>query len=188
MNIGIYPGSFDPITIGHLDIIEKAIQLCDEVHVVVAVNYDKKHMFSIQERTAIVKEAIKDIIVPFGKKIVVVQYEGIVSNYAKEIDANIMIRGIRNHVDLQYEQNIEQFTKQTAPNVNTIYFTAEPSHMFTSSSLIRQFIQSGEIEKIKHYITPRVIEPIFNIVQEQSDRFIKQYPEVYEVIYSQVSY
>jgi len=157
MNIGIYPGSFDPITVGHVDIIEKALEVCDEVHVVVANNVDKKHMFSFQERSEIVQEAIKNIKVPDGKKVLVVQYGGIVSLYAKKVHANIMIRGLRNHIDLEYEQSLEQFTKKTNEHMVTMYFSAEANHLFTSSSLVRNFISTGFLDRLEEYMPSSII-------------------------------
>lgn len=157
---GIYPGSFDPITKGHLDVIEKAIQLCDKLYVVVAINADKKHMFDIDTRTVIVKKALKEIKIPEGKEIILVQYGGIISNFAKEVGANIMIRGIRDHIDLSYELNIEQFTKMTAEGVLTVYFTAEAKNVYISSSLIRQFIVTGNFDKIKELVPKGTAEII----------------------------
>jgi len=180
MNIGIYPGSFDPITVGHIDIIEKAIKLFDEVHVVVAVNYDKTHMFSIKDRREIVNTAIEQIKVPHGKKIIVVSYEGIVSRYAKSVNANGMIRGLRNHIDLQYEQNIEQFTKKTAPEVETIYFSSEAKNLFTSSSLVRQLIMVGNIKEAKSYMSPISYNHIVNIINKNKSKFIKEFKTIVE--------
>jgi pantetheine-phosphate adenylyltransferase len=177
MNIGVYPGSFDPITIGHLDIIEKALEICDEVHVIVAKNFSKKHMFSLEERTEIVKESVRDISIPEGKKILIVQYEGIISSYAKKVKANIMIRGIRSHIDLAYEQNMEQFTKATAPNMVTVYFTAEASHMFTSSTLVRQFIQTGNIDTLSSYLSSRGFVKINDFIQIDREKYVQSFAE-----------
>ena len=176
MNIGVYPGSFDPITIGHVDVIKKALTVCDEVHVVVANNMDKKHMFSFEERTKIVIDAVENIDVPEGKKVIVVQFGGIVSLYAKKIEANIMIRGLRNHVDLNYEQNLEQFTKRTNYRMVTMYFSAEPEHMFTSSSLVRNFIATGFVGKLNEYIPEGGHQTVRDFIRKEKDRFVKTFP------------
>jgi len=174
-NIGIYPGSFDPITLGHIDIIEKALNVCDEVHVVVAQNKDKKHMFSIEDRVSIVRESLKELNIPTNKKIRVILFEGILSSYANNIKENpIMIRGIRNHIDLDYEQNLEQFTKNTS-NAITMYFTAEKENMFTSSSLVRNFIVTGNIEVCKKYMSLSGYKALENIVFEQREQFEKKF-------------
>lgn len=179
MRIGVYPGSFDPITKGHVDVIQKAIQLCDKVYVVVAINEDKKHMFCIDSRTRIVKEAMKNISIPEGKEIEVIQYAGVISNLVKEIGANTMIRGIRDHIDLSYELNIEQFTKLTAPEVLTVYFTADAQNVYTSSSLIRQFILTGFIERAESLVP----KGTFSLIKKFSkDKVNPRYQEHQEII------
>jgi len=175
MNIGIYPGSFDPITIGHVDIIKKALVICDKVYVIVSKNYSKNHMFSAKERSEITRVALNSIVVPKNKELYIVQYEGIISEFAKEVSANIMIRGIRNHVDLDYEQNIEQFTKETAGEIVTVYFSSEPEHIFTSSSLVRQFISTGNVNSIKKYVEAGSFNRIKNIVDNDS-KFSTSFP------------
>ena len=175
MNIGVYPGSFDPITVGHLDIIEKALKVCDEVHVVVANNTNKKHMFTFEERTEIVQAAIEQINVPSGKKVLVIQFGGIVSLYAKKVNANIMIRGIRNHIDLDYEQSLEQFTKKTNSKMVTMYFTAEAENMFTSSSLVRNFISTGFHEQLENYMPSGACQKVEVFIDRNISRFVGDY-------------
>jgi pantetheine-phosphate adenylyltransferase len=170
MKIGIYPGSFDPITRGHLDVIKKAMELCDKLYVVVAINEDKKHMYSIEDRTSIVLKAIGDIDIHDGKSIEVIQYSGVVSNLVNKIGANIMIRGIRDHIDLSYELNIEQFTKGTAKDILTVYFTAEAKNVYTSSSLIRQFIATGNVAKIEKLVPKGTFDYIVSISSEKINK------------------
>ena len=183
MNIGIYPGSFDPITVGHIDIIEKALQVCDELHIVVAVNYDKKHMFSIEDRTEMVIESIRTITIPTGKTLKVVKYSGVISDYSKKISSNLMIRGIRSHIDLAYEQNIEQFTKKTS-GATTLYFTAEPEHMFTSSSLVRQFISTNNLDKIEDMVSEPLNVIIKSHILGNPTNYLKNFNSSEEILYS----
>lgn len=168
MKIGIYPGSFDPISSGHIDVIQKAVQLCDKVYVVVAINEDKNHMFSLEQRSKLVSEAISKLEIPEGKSIEVIQFGGIISNLAKTLEATIMIRGIRDHVDLSYELNIEQFTKYTAPEMLTVYFTAEAENVYISSSLIRQFIKTGNVSKIEKMVPAGIYYQLLKYSEEKS--------------------
>jgi pantetheine-phosphate adenylyltransferase len=147
--IAIYPGSFDPITNGHVDIIERATKLfiARKVHVVVANNRDKKHMFEIDERMAIAEASLSHL----KDKIELVSFEGIISDYAKEKNADVLVRGIRDYTDFSYEIQLEQFTRQTS-SLETVYLSPYTSHLNTSSSLVRMFIQSGNIAEAKNYM------------------------------------
>jgi len=153
--IAIYPGSFDPLTNGHLDIIRKSSKLFSLTYVIVANNSDKKHMFTPAERFLFVEEAVKCI-----ANVKVISYEGIISNLAKELKANIMVRGIRNNIDLEYEFAIEEFTRATNKDIETIYFSPEKEHIFTSSSLIRNLLKSGFKEQVKSYVPENIFKRI----------------------------
>jgi pantetheine-phosphate adenylyltransferase len=163
MNKAIYHGSFDPMTKGHIDVIEKALHIFDEIYVVVAINPDKKHMFDILGRTNMVDLSLSNIKIPENKKIFIVSYEGIISNLAKELKVNSMIRGMRNAHDMQDEYAIEQFTENsTDKEVITVYFSPRPEHIFTSSTLVRNFIKGGFFEKCEKYIDKNVFEYLKN--------------------------
>lgn len=147
--IAIYPGSFDPLTLGHLDVIERATKLfiSRKLHVIIANNRDKKHMFDIDERMAIAEASLSHL----KDKIELVSYEGIISDYAKEYDADVMVRGIRDGVDFSYEVQLEQFTRHTS-RLETVYLSPYTQHLNTSSSLVRMFIKSGNIAEAKQYM------------------------------------
>jgi pantetheine-phosphate adenylyltransferase len=157
MNIAIYPGSFDPITKGHLDIIKKSSKIFKKTYIVIANNRKKEHMFSMKERADFVKAAVKNI-----KNIEIITYEGIISNLAKELKANIMIRGIRNSIDLEYEFTIEEFTRATNKDIETIYFSPKKEHIFTSSSLVRNLINNEFKKEVKKYIPKKVFQRIYH--------------------------
>lgn len=157
-NIAIYPGSFDPITKGHLDVIKKAAKFVSKLYVVVAQNEDKKHKFSIEERFDMVKNSIPKKL----SNVEVIIYEGYITNLAKDKKANLMIRGIRDSIDLNYEFSIEQFTRKTAPKVETIYFSPEPKHIFTSSSLVRTLLNAKFSKEIKQYVPKYVFNKLKN--------------------------
>lgn len=159
MKSAIYPGSFDPMTKGHIDIIEKALMVFDEIFVVIAINPDKKHMFSIEERTEIVKRSLKDLNIPEGKSIKLIPYRGVISNLAKDLKITAMIRGMRNSHDMQDEYAIEQFTeKSTNKSVVTVYFSPSPQYIFTSSTLVRNFINCDYFEEAEKYMNKNAFE------------------------------
>jgi pantetheine-phosphate adenylyltransferase len=147
----IYAGSFDPIHSGHIDIIKRTMKLFPsrEIVIIVANNRNKKHYFNIEERIKIVKKALSKI-----KNIKIIKYEGIISEYAKENKAEVMIRGIRNGIDLDYEFNLEQFTRKTS-KMETVYLTPKNKHINTSSSLIRMFIETKNKKKAKKYMNEK---------------------------------
>jgi len=152
MQISIYPGSFDPFTEGHLDIVKKALLISDKLYIVVTNNSSKKHMFTLEERAQMILDATKDLDLSDSKQVVILSFQGIISNLAKKLNAQLMIRGLRNHVDLSYELDIEPFTKATLPRAVTVYFTAEKEHIDTSSSLVRNFVISNNVEQAEKVI------------------------------------
>lgn len=154
MNIGIYPGSFDPLTRGHFDIIEKSAKICEKLYVVVAHNENKKHLYDLEKRFLMVCAATKDI-----PNINVVKLDkGTVSSLAKDLKANLLIRGIRDSIDLSYEFSIEQYTRATNENLETIYFSPKPENMFVSSSLVRNLLNSGFKDEAAKFLVKDTIQ------------------------------
>lgn len=155
----VYAGSFDPITLGHISVIERAGHLFDEVHVVIANNRSKKHQFSIEQRTQLVKLSIAHM-----TNAVVVPFEGIVADYVNEHSIAAVIRGIRNSTDLEYELQLEQYMRSTS-NADTIYLSPYTKDIQTSSSLVRMFIQSNKIDKAKEYMHPDAYNQMVAFIQ-----------------------
>jgi len=147
--IAIYPISGDPMHSGHVEIVERATKLfiSRKLHVVIADNRDKKHLFSTDERMKIAEASLSHL----RDKIEIVKFGGIVSDYAKQHNADVMVRGIRDGVDFSYEVQLEQFTRGTS-NVETVYLSPYTHHLNTSSSLIRMFINSGNISEAKNFM------------------------------------
>lgn len=158
----IYPGSFDPITLGHLNIIERALKIFDEVIVVVANNDSKKHMFSFDERKRIIEESISDIKIPENKQLYIIGTTGIVSDSVKEFNADAIIRGVRNATDLDYEIKLEQYTRNTC-DAETVYLSPYTEHLNTSSSLVRMFLQTNKTNTIDKYLSKSAIKYISRI-------------------------
>ena len=134
----VYPGTFDPISNGHVDIIARAAKMFDEVHVVVGNNIFKKTTFTIDERVDMVKECVKDL-----PNVIVVPYEGIVVEYLKENHINVMIRGLRNYSDYENEFSLFQYNRDIYPNIETILFMPKTKLQVVSSSAIKELLTFG---------------------------------------------
>ncbi|WP_424766149.1 pantetheine-phosphate adenylyltransferase [Paenibacillus sp. sgz302251] len=145
----VYAGSFDPITLGHVSVIERAFHLFNEVHILVANNRSKNHHFTIEQRTELVSLSIT-----MDPKIVIVPYEGIVADYINENNIDVVIRGIRNATDLEYELQLEQYIRNTTM-ADTVYLSPYTHYMQTSSSLVRMFLKSDKTELAASYMVPK---------------------------------
>ena len=130
----VFPGSFDPITIGHQEIIERALQLCDELIIAVGENNEKKNMFSLKQRMDFIKETNKD-----NSKISVESYEGLTIDFCKKVNANALIRGLRNPVDFEFEKSVAQMNRKLS-GVETVFLLTSAGHGFISSSNVRDII------------------------------------------------
>ena len=135
--VGVYAGSFDPFTIGHADIVSRALQLLDELYIVLGQNIAKQPFQSVEERMKFIEELYRD-----DSRIKVVAYDGIVANYAKEQGA-VLVRGLRGIGDLDNEQTLAEVNRSYF-GVETICLFAAPAHRIISSSLIRELAAFGE--------------------------------------------
>ncbi len=135
-HIALYPGSFDPITFGHLDILERATNLFDKVLVTVAVNHRKNAVFSGDERVALIKECLqgKD----WAENIEVDQFTGLLVNHAKKVKASTLIRGVRQISDFEYEFRMALTNKRLAPEVDTVFLMPDEEFTFISASLVKE--------------------------------------------------
>ena len=163
----IYPLSADPMTLGHVDIVERSIRLFPsrEIHIVIANNRDKKHYFNFDERLAISKASLAHL----GDKVRIVSFEGIISDYANENNADVMIRGLRSSQDLEYEFNLEQFTRRTS-KMETSYLTPTNEHINTSSSLVRMFVSTDNITEAKSYMAKDGFYTMSEILKKKSSK------------------
>ncbi len=138
MRIAVYPGSFDPITIGHIDIINRATKIFDKVIVLVAKNPSKKYRNSLEDRILMIKDATKDI-----KNVEVDSDDGLTVNYAKKIGATALIRGLRVAGDFEYEWQLASANEFIDPNIEIIFFIAHKKTSFISSSTINEMYDNG---------------------------------------------
>ncbi len=140
MQIGVYPGSFDPLTEGHMDILRRAAALMDHVVVAVLVNAGKRPFFTLEERLAFIDAAVA---AEGLKNVTSGSFEGLLVDYAHSIGARHIIRGLRAVMDFEYEFQISSMNRRLAPDLDTVYFMAEPEHSYLSSSVIREVCALG---------------------------------------------
>jgi len=143
MKKAIFPGSFDPITLGHYDIIERGVTLFDELIIAIGINADKKYMFSLEER----KQFIED---SFGNnpKIKVVTYEGLTVHFCQENNIDFILRGLRNPADFEFEKAIAHTNRDLAP-IETVFLLTAASTSYISSSIVRDVIRNnGDYTKL----------------------------------------
>lgn len=138
MRIGVYPGSFDPVTNGHLDILERASKIFDQVIVAVIHNPQKKAFFSIDERVAMLQEVIGD-----NPKIKVDYFSGLLMEYVSRVGAQVVIRGLRAVSDFDYEMQMALMNSRLCPNVETIFIISSPQYIYLSSTKIKEIAMLG---------------------------------------------
>lgn len=144
MKKALCTGSFDPVTNGHVDIFERAAKLVDELTVCVFINNKKQPLFTPQERVELLREATLHI-----DNLTVDSYDGLVADYLREHDIDIVIRGLRSAGDFEYEYYQAQMLRHLAPNVSTIFLLTAPEFLFISSSAIRELAHfKGDVHKL----------------------------------------
>ena len=137
MRRAIFPGSFDPLTLGHYDIIKRGITLFDELYIAIGINADKKYMFSLDQREHFIKEAFKN-----EPKIKVVTYKGLTIDFCKEINADFILRGLRNPGDFEFEKAIAH-TNRHLSEIETVFLLTSSGKSYISSSIVRDVIRNG---------------------------------------------
>jgi len=137
MKRALFPGSFDPITLGHYDIIKRGVKLFDEIVVAIGINSEKAYMFSLEERQRFIEEAFKD-----EPKVRVLTYKGLTVDFCKEIEAKFILRGLRNPADFEFEKAIAH-TNRKLSKIETVFLLTEAKTSFISSSIVREVIRYG---------------------------------------------
>lgn len=155
MKRAIYPGSFDPLTLGHIDIIERSAKIVDELVVGVLNNSAKNSLFSLEERVSMIKEITDSI-----PNVTVASFDGLLVDYMKEIDATIIVRGLRAVTDFEYELQIAQTNNVQNPDVETIFLTTSLQYSYLSSTIVKEFASyGGDISK---FVPARFIDRIYD--------------------------
>ena len=138
MRIALFPGTFDPVTFGHIDIIERALPLFDKLYIGIGLNSNKAPMFSDQQRKLWLQEIFKE-----ESKIKVVVYEGLTVECCKKVKANYVLRGIRYVNDFEYEKAIADMNRALDENIETVFLTCLPKYTSVASTLVRDVIRNG---------------------------------------------
>ncbi len=155
LNKVIYPGTFDPITNGHLDIIERAASMFGEVVIAVAASPSKNTMFSLEERVELVEQVTSHL-----DNVSVQGFSGLMVDFAKEVKANILIRGLRTTVDFEYEFGLTSMYKKLLPSLESIFLTPSDEYAFLSSTIVREVaIHGGNVDE---FVPPSVAEALKN--------------------------
>ncbi|MFV0410577.1 MAG: pantetheine-phosphate adenylyltransferase [Paracoccus sp. (in: a-proteobacteria)] len=161
MRTGLYPGTFDPITLGHMDIIERAMALVDRLVVGVAINRDKGPLFSIDERVAMVERECAAIIARTGGEIVVHPFENLLIDCARDVGASVIIRGLRAVADFEYEFQMVGMNRALDASIETVFLMADARRQAIASKLVKEIARlGGDVSK---FVPP----PVVAALQEQ---------------------
>ena len=134
----IYPGSFDPITNGHLDLIERGLKIFDEIIVAIAVNPIKQPLFSIEERVDLIREVLKD-----HPRVKIDHFTGLLVDYVRRQNTNVILRGLRAVSDFDYEFQLALMNRRLAPEIETVFLLCDPAYAALSSSIVRDILKNG---------------------------------------------
>ena len=136
--IALFPGSFDPITLGHVDIIERAVPLFDEIKIAVGTNSAKNYLFSLEQRVQWIEQTFAH-----EPKISVITYEGLTVDFAREQGVQFLLRGLRNPADFEFEKAIAQANREMVPDLETVFLLTSARYAYISSSIVREVYNHG---------------------------------------------
>ncbi len=167
--VGLYPGTFDPMTNGHLDIIRRALGLVDHLVVAIGINASKAPMLTFEERAALIEAEAKPIARRLGATIATTSFSGLVVDAADANGASVIIRGLRGAIDYEYEVQMVGMNRTMNPRVETLFLTASPETQFISSTLVRQIAGMGG--DISAFVPKRVERKVMTRAGPPSLRF-----------------
>ncbi len=154
MRIGLYPGTFDPVTVGHLDIIRRACSLVDKLVIGVAINRDKGPLFSLEERVAMIEAECAQIAAECGVEILAHPFENLLIHCAEDVGAGVIIRGLRAVADFEYEYQMVGMNRAMNDRIETVFLMAEAQHQAIASRLVKEIARlEGDVSK---FVTPQV--------------------------------
>ncbi|MEZ5886218.1 MAG: pantetheine-phosphate adenylyltransferase [Paracoccaceae bacterium] len=154
MRIGLYPGTFDPITLGHTDIIQRAMALVDRLVIGVAINRDKGPLFTLEERVAMVEAECAAIIAKTGGEIVVHPFENLLIDCARDVGASVIVRGLRAVADFEYEFQMVGMNRAMDDSVETVFLMADARRQAIASKLVKEIARLGG--NVSRFVTPPV--------------------------------
>jgi pantetheine-phosphate adenylyltransferase len=155
--LAVYPGSFDPITLGHVDIIERCSNIVDELHVLVVHNPEKSPMFSSAKRIGLIQDSLKEAGVTSPNIKVTELSSGLLVDYIRKVDAKLLIKGFRNNVDLDYELPMAKVNRDLS-GIETIFISADPQYGLVASSLVREVASLGG--PVQNYVSAAVAKAL----------------------------
>ncbi|MEL6466728.1 MAG: pantetheine-phosphate adenylyltransferase [Pseudomonadota bacterium] len=154
MRIGLYPGTFDPITLGHIDIIRRASPMVDRLVIGVAINRDKGPLFTLEDRVAMIEAACAKLNAQTGTEIVVHPFENLLIDCARDVGARFIFRGLRAVADFEYEFQMVGMNRQLDDSIETVFLMAEAEHQAIASKLVKEIARlGGDVSK---FVTPLV--------------------------------
>ncbi len=155
MRIGLYPGTFDPVTLGHVDIIQRAMALVDRLVIGVAINRDKGPLFTLEERVAMVEAECAAITAKTGGEIVVHPFENLLIDCARDVGASIIIRGLRAVADFEYEFQMVGMNRSLDASIETVFMMADARRQAIASKLVKEIARlGGDVSK---FVTPPIV-------------------------------
>ena len=154
MRIGLYPGTFDPVTLGHIDIIRRATQLVDKLVIGVAINRDKGPLFSLEDRVAMLEAECAELSSQTGVEIVAHPFENLLIDCARDVGASIIIRGLRAVADFEYEFQMVGMNRRLDDSIETVFLMAEAEHQAIASKLVKEIARLGG--DVSQFVTPAV--------------------------------
>lgn len=141
MSLALYPGTFDPITLGHLDVLERALTLFEKIEVTVAINERKTTLFTLEERVELIEATLSEI--KGGDRVSVTPFEGLLVDHAKSVGAIALLRGLRQVSDFDYEFRMALANRRLAPDVQTVFLMPSEEHTFVAASIVREVHSFG---------------------------------------------
>ena len=154
MKRAIYPGSFDPVTFGHIDMIERSAKMVDELVVAILINSAKNPLFSVEERVSMLEEISGHI-----PNIRITSFNGLLMDYAREVDAAVIVRGLRAVTDFEYELQIAQTNRIINSQIDTVFLTTSLEYAYLSSTIVKEVASYGG--DISHFVPERLIDRIY---------------------------
>ena len=156
--VGLYPGTFDPVTLGHLDIIRRACRLVDRLYIGVAVNRGKGPLFTLEERVQMLEAETSSIAARSGAQITVMPFESLLMNFAQDLGAQVIIRGLRAVSDFEYEFQMVGMNRVLNDKIETVFLMADAQHQAIASRLVKEVARLGGA--VDRFVTPRVAEQL----------------------------